>query len=118
MIYIIILMVLGRFLWRVCFFGSAVRVTADLRERMFDHSRQLSQQYYQVNKVGNLMSLYTNDLDTIQECFGDGVLMFFDALTLGLLALYKMWNMDHQLTLLALIPALLMLAHHGRGHAH
>ena len=109
MIYIIILMVLGRFLWRVCFFGSAVRVTADLRERMFDHSRQLSQQYYQVNKVGNLMSLYTNDLDTIQECFGDGVLMFFDALTLGLLALYKMWNMDHQLTLLALIPALLML---------
>ena len=108
--YIIILMVLGRFLWRVCFFGSAVRVTADLRERMFDHSRQLSQQYYQVNKVGNLMSLYTNDLDTIQECFGDGVLMFFDALTLGLLALYKMWNMDHQLTLLALIPALLMLA--------
>ena len=31
MIYIIILMVLGRFLWRVCFFGSAVRVTADLR---------------------------------------------------------------------------------------
>ena len=110
MIYIIILMVLGRFLWRVCFFGSAVRVKADLRERMFDHSRQLSQQYYQVNKVGNLMSLYTNDLDTIQECFGDGVLMFFDALTLGLLALYKMWNMDHQLTLLALIPALLMLA--------
>ena len=110
MIYIIILMVLGRFLWRVCFFGSAVRVTADLRERMFDHSRQLSQQYYQVNKVGNLMSLYTNDLDTIQECFGDGVLMFFDALTLGLLALYKMWNMDHQLTMLALIPALLMLA--------
>ena len=110
MIYIIILMVLGRFLWRVCFFGSAVRVTADLRERMFDHSRQLSQQYYQVNKVGNLMSLYTNDLDTIQECFGDGVLMFFDALTLGVLALYKMWNMDHQLTLLALIPALLMLA--------
>ena len=110
MIYIIILMVLGRFLWRVCFFGSAMRVTADLRERMFDHSRQLSQQYYQVNKVGNLMSLYTNDLDTIQECFGDGVLMFFDALTLGLLALYKMWNMDHQLTLLALIPALLMLA--------
>ena len=110
MIWIVVLMVIGRFLWRICFFGSAVRVTADLRERMFDHSRRLSQQYYQVNKVGNLMSLYTNDLDTIQECFGDGVLMFFDALTLGLLALYKMWTMDVRLTLLALIPALLMFA--------
>ena len=108
MIIIVLLMVVGRFLWRVCFFGAAVRVTADLRERMFDHSRRLSQQYYQVNKVGNLMSLYTNDLDTIQECFGDGILMFFDATVLGLLALYKMWRMDYKLTLLALIPAAIM----------
>ena len=108
MIWIVLLMVVGRFLWRVCFFGSAVLVTADLRERMFDHSRQLSQQYYQVNKVGNLMSLYTNDLDTIQECFGDGILMFFDASVLGLLALFKMWRMDYKLTLLALIPAGIM----------
>ena len=108
MIWIVVLMVIGRFLWRICFFGSAVRVAANLRERMFDHSRQLSQQYYQANKVGNLMSLYTNDIDTIQECFGDGILMFFDALVLGLMALYKMWRMDYKLTLLALIPALIM----------
>ncbi len=108
MIWIVVLMVIGRFLWRICFFGSAVRVAANLRERMFDHSRQLSQQYYQVNKVGNLMSLYTNDIDTIQECFGDGILMFFDALVLGLMALYKMWRMDYKLTLLALIPAFIM----------
>ena len=108
MIWIVVLMVIGRFLWRICFFGSAVRVAANLRERMFDHGRQLSQQYYQVNKVGNLMSLYTNDIDTIQECFGDGILMFFDALVLGLMALYKMWRMDYKLTLLALIPALIM----------
>ena len=108
MIWIVVLMVIGRFLWRICFFGSAVRVAANLRERMFDHSRQLSQQYYQVNKIGNLMSLYTNDIDTIQECFGDGILMFFDALVLGLMALYKMWRMDYKLTLLALIPALIM----------
>lgn len=110
MIYIVVLMVIGRFLWRVCFFGSAVRVAADLREQMFDHSRQLSQQYYQINKVGNLMSLYTNDLDTIQECFGDGILMFFDASVLGILALVKMWRMDIKLTLLALIPAAVMFA--------
>ena len=86
MIWIILAMVFGRFLWRVCFFNAAVRTETDLRNKMFDHSRMLSQEYYQVNKVGNLMSLYTNDLDTIQECFSDGVLMFFDALLLGLLA--------------------------------
>ena len=101
--------IVGRFLWRICFFGSAVKIETDLRSRMFEHARLLSNQYYQVNKVGNLMSLFTNDLDTIQECMGDGVLMFVDALFLGILALSKMWKMDKVLTSFALIPMALML---------
>lgn len=109
MIKIILIMVVGRFLWRICFFGTAIRVETNLRNRMFEHSKNLSQEYYQVNKVGNLMSLYTNDLDTIQECFGDGILMLCDALLLGALALVKMWNMDRFLTTLSLIPMLLLL---------
>ncbi len=109
MIFIILVMVVGRFLWRICFFGSAVRVETDLRNRMFDHCKDLSQEYYQVNKVGNLMSLFTNDLETIQECFGDGVLMFFDALLLGVLAIYKMWRMNAVLTCLSMIPMALLL---------
>lgn len=110
MIGIIVVMVIGRFLWRICFFSSAIRVETDMRNRMFDHSKNLSQEYYQVNKVGNLMSLYTNDLDTIQECFGDGVLMFFDALFLGVLAIIKMWRMDPLLTGLSMIPMAVLLA--------
>ena len=104
MLKIIAAMVLGRFLWRVCFFGSAIKLETDLRNRMFSHSKELSHQYYQVNKVGNLMSLYTNDLDTIQECFGWGVMMLFDALLLGSLAIYKMWQMDRVMTLLSCLP--------------
>ena len=108
-VYIIVAMVIGRFLWRVCFFGAAIRVETDIRIRMFDHCKDLSREYYQVNKVGNLMSLFTNDLDTIQECFGDGLLMFFDALFLGVLAFSKMWRMDISLTLLTLIPLTMLL---------
>lgn len=106
---IMAVIIAGRFLWRICFFGSAVKIETDLRSRMFEHARLLSNQYYQVNKVGNLMSLFTNDLDTIQECMGDGVLMFVDALFLGILALSKMWRMDKVLTSFALIPMALML---------
>ena len=108
-VWIVAVMVVGRFLCRVCFFGSAIRVETDLRIRMFDHCKDLSREYYQVNKVGNLMSLFTNDLDTIQECFGDGLLMFFDAAFLGVLAFVKMWRMDIRLTLLTLIPLGLLL---------
>lgn len=104
MVLIILAMVFGRFLWRVCFFGTGIRVEADLRNRMFDHAKDLSREYYQVNKVGDLMSLFTNDLDTVQECYGWGILMFFDALLLGGLAFLKMWRMDSTLTILSMIP--------------
>ncbi len=109
MILIILMMVLGRFLWRICFFGTAIRVEEDLRSRMFDRARMLSQEYYQRNKVGNLMSLFTNDLDTVQECFGWGIMMLMDAVLLGILAIIKMLRMDPFLTLLSLIPMALLL---------
>ena len=108
MILIILVMLVGRFLWRVCFFGSAIKVETDLRGRMFEHSKTLSQQYYQVNKVGNMMSLFTNDLETINECFGDGVLMFCDAFFLGGLAIAKMAMMNPLLTILSLIPMIFL----------
>ncbi len=109
MLGVVLSMVVGRFLWRVCFFGSAIRVETDIRNRMFDHCRTLSQEFYQQNKVGGLMSLFTNDLETVQECFGNGLLMMFDALTLGILAIYRMWRMDGFLTVLSLIPMAALL---------
>lgn len=108
MILVIIAMVTGRFLWRICFFGSAIKVETQLRRSMFDVSKNLSQQYYQLNKVGNLMSLFTNDLETIQDCFGSGVMMFCDAALLGFLAIYNMLKMNALLTAFTLIPMVLL----------
>ena len=110
MVKIILIIVVGRFLWRVCFFGSAMKLEEDLRNKMFDHAKDLSREYYQVNKVGDLMSLFTNDLDTVQECFGWGVMMFFDAVMMAVLAVTNMWGMDHTLTILSLIPMAFLLA--------
>ena len=109
MIFIILLMAVGRFLWRICFFGSGIKVETDLRGRMFDRCKDLSREYYQVNKVGTLMSYFTNDLETVQDCFGSGILMFADALFLGVLALAKMFRMNMTLTLFALIPMVFLL---------
>ena len=109
-LFVIVFMTIGRFLWRICFFGSAVKVETDLRSRMFDRCKELSHQYYQVNKVGNMMSLFTNDLETVQDCFGSGVLMFCDAAFLGILAIVKMAKMNLLLTLLSIIPLALLLS--------
>ena len=109
LLFVILGMVVGRFLWRVCFFGAGIKLESDLRSRMFDRCKDLSQEYYQVNKVGNLMSYFTNDLETIQECFGWGIMMFLDAVMLGVMSFLEMFRMDPMLTLLSMIPMVFLL---------
>ncbi len=108
MVGVAVAIVFGRFLWRVSIFGAAIRVETNLRDEMFDHAKNLSREYYQQNKVGNLMSLFTNDLDTVQECYGWGFMQFFDAVILGTMSMAKMWQMNHMLTVLSLIPMALL----------
>ena len=55
------------------------------------------------------MSLFTNDLDTVQEAFSWGAMMFIDALFLGMLSIIKMIKVHGYLTLFALIPMVFML---------
>ncbi len=106
---IVFVMVFGRFLWRICFYGSATNVSKRIRLRMFNHAKDLPQEFYSKNKVGNLMSLFTNDLGTVEECFGDGILFLFDALGLGALALYKMFKLNSSLAYLVIIPLVLLI---------
>ncbi|MDE6282280.1 MAG: hypothetical protein K2M15_10945, partial [Oscillospiraceae bacterium] len=110
MVGIVVAMVFGRFLWRICIFGAAIKVETGLRNEMFDHAKDLDRQFYQENKVGGLMSLFTNDLETVQDCYGSGFLMFFDALLLGGLSVVKMWGMNPLMTVLSMIPMALLLA--------
>ncbi len=109
LLVVIVVMVTGRFLWRICFFIPGIKVEKRLRQKMFDHCKTLPLQFYQRNKVGNLMSLFTNDLETVQDCFGWGVMMTCDALFLGVMSMIKMFKMDWKLTLFSLIPMSLML---------
>ena len=110
LITVIVTLVVGRFVWRICFLGAGVGMETSLRGKMFDRCKDLSPQYYQVNKVGGLMSLFTNDLDTVQECFGWAVLMFCDAAFLGVMALVKMFRMNPLLAIFSMIPMAFMLS--------
>ncbi len=105
---IAVIMFVGRFTWRNCVFGVGVRIEADLREDMFMHSELLSQSFYKEHKTGALMAYYTNDLQTVRECFGTGTIMLIDALFLGTFTYVKMVRLNVFLSLLALIPMVLI----------
>lgn len=108
MIIIIACMILGRFLWRICLFGAGILLETDLRKRMFDHAKDLSQQYYQLNKVGTIMSYFTNDLGNIHSCFSHGLIMAFDAVIMCCMAITKMVSLNPWLALFSTIPMLIL----------
>ena len=103
-----IIIVAGRFLWRIFIMGTSRRIDFELRNKMFAHSEKLSRRFYQENKSGALMAYFTNDLEAVRMAFGPGLMMFFDILFLGGLAFYKMYQLDHTLTFFALIPLFLV----------
>ncbi|HPD99629.1 MAG: ABC transporter ATP-binding protein [Candidatus Izemoplasmatales bacterium] len=98
----------GRFLWRIFIFGTSWRIDFDLRNKMFAHAEKLSQTYYSEKKSGGLMALFINDLNAIRMAFGPGLLMLFDIIILGTLAFYRMFTLDRTITYFAAIPLALI----------
>ncbi len=105
-----VLIFVGRFVWRLTILKVGFKVEADLREEMFIHAEKLSVNYYQEQKVGVLMALFTNDLETIQNVVSDGTIFTVDAFFLGTLSLIKMMKSNWKLGLIATIPLFVLAA--------
>ncbi len=103
-----IVMFFGRFIWRICLFGTGIRVECNLRNKVFKNMQFLSQRFFQENKTGNLMSIYTNDLTLIRQSFGMGTMMLVDAVCLGAMALYKMFSLNALLSIFSLVSLVLV----------
>ncbi len=107
-VIVAIVLFVGRVVWRVTLFYASKRIEENLRKEMFLKAEQLDVTYYRNNKVGNIMSWATDDLETIQEFLGWGSLMVVDGLFLTALALTKMFILNYSLALIALVPITLI----------
>jgi ATP-binding cassette, subfamily B, multidrug efflux pump len=98
-----------RYYWRIMIFGSAVKLSRLLRNRLYEHFTSMSQSFYQKKRTGDLMAHATNDLSAIQQTAGAGVLTFVDSLATGGFVIIAMAaTISWKLTLIALIPMPLM----------
>ena len=105
-----ICMFVGRFAWRRCILGESVRIQADIRQEMFLKTEKLSQRFYKENKTGAILAYFSNDLETIEEVFGFGVVQVVDGLFLGVMSFIKMFQVNGVLSLISLIPIVILLA--------
>ena len=102
-------MFLGRFLWRVTLFNAAFRIEADMRHKMFLKAEALPRQYYHDNKVGSVMSWFTNDLETISDYFGWGTVMIIDSLFLSVITVIEMIRLDFVMSIICFLPVILII---------
>ncbi|MEH7113297.1 ABC transporter transmembrane domain-containing protein [Neobacillus niacini] len=94
-----------RFFWRIMIFGSAVKLSRQLRNRLYQHFTNMSPSFYQKRRTGDLMAHATNDLSAIQQTAGAGVLTLVDSLSTGGMVLLAMaFTISWKLTLICLIP--------------
>ena len=99
------IMALLRYIWRHLLFGHSRRVEEGLRNKLYRHLQTLSLSFYQRTKTGDLMARSTNDINAIRMATGMGMVALTDGLVLGTAAIGFMIYINFYLTLIALIPA-------------
>lgn len=95
---------IGRLIMRFSILTSSGKIEADMRKEMFLKAERLSQHYYHEHKVGDIMSWFASDIESVEEFAGWGTIMIVDALFLSGMALYKMINLNIVLSIIAAIP--------------
>jgi ATP-binding cassette subfamily B protein len=95
---------LGRFFWRYFIHGAARRIETELRENLFKHLLSLSYDYYQRNKIGDLMARATNDLNAVRESIGMGFVALVDGTMMAAAILIIIFIQDTRTAAFAVVP--------------
>lgn len=102
----------GRYFWRIYIIGNSRKLEYYLRKELFDHLLNLSPNFFNTHKTGDLMSHATNDINAIRMALGFGVIMMIDSLFIIILALFMMVRITNlKLTAIAVfnLPIIVIL---------
>ena len=82
---------------------AAQKILLDIRHDLFSHSQSLPLSFFDKQLKGNLMSLFTNDVDTISEALNDSLAMLIQSTVqlFGTIAL--LFILNWQLSILVIV---------------
>ena len=103
MIIATIVMAIGAYLSRIIMGIVASRVTRDIRRDTYIRLQQLPIKYYDQNAHGDIMSVLTNDIETINQAFYQVIHQMISSFVMFVGALILMFLTQVELTLVALL---------------
>ncbi len=86
-----------------------------IRQELFDHMQDLPISYFDRNAHGDIMSIYTNDIDTLRQMISQSLPQFFNSAITVVTVFASMLSLCAPLTLVTLLMAALMLFGTGKA---
>ena len=86
----------------------------DLRIEVFDHMETLPIRYFDKNSRGDIMSIYTNDIDTLRQMISQALPQFLNSIITIVSVVISMFRLSWMLTLVTFAMCALMLFTTGK----
>ncbi len=90
MIPIIILIFLCRILWRQTLMRSSIKIARDLRKDLYRHIVSMDRDFYSAYSSGEIMTIFTSDVENYRNGIAWGSLFLFDFFSLTPFVIYGM----------------------------
>lgn len=84
-------------------------VLRDLREEMFNHMQSLPIKYFDTHSHGDIMSMYTNDIDTLRQMVSQSLPQIINSIITVVSVLIAMISLSVPLTLLTIIMIVVIM---------
>jgi ATP-binding cassette subfamily B protein len=95
----------GSYFWRNLIIGNGRNMECFLRERLFDHFQELSPEFYNRRKTGDLIAYAINDINAVRMTFGPATAMLINGIVICLISIYSMAKaINWKITILSLAP--------------
>ena len=104
-----VVMGISRWISRFVIFNTGRDIEYEIRGDLFAHLARLGPDFYQRVRTGDLMSRMVNDITALRLLVGMAVLMMTNTPVYFIYALIFMTYLNRQLTVAAIIPAILLL---------
>lgn len=93
-----------RYVTRVFVSGSSRYIEYDLRNDVYAHIQTLDQKFFHDNQTGDLMARVSNDVTTVREILGPGLMDLFRSVLVFIAGFSVMLWLEWRLALLAAAP--------------
>lgn len=104
MVVISLFISVGRFFWRYFIIGASRKIENEMRDKLFAHLMDMSSDFYQENKTGDLMARATNDMNAVRQSMGMGFVSFVDGIFMSSMILIAMVSGNPRVALFTILP--------------